>query len=106
VDTSSGRVQPRPKTSAPAKPNLSVILVNETGRPQVAEDYRTVLSQIGYRVLSVSDRSPSGQGGQTVITYQSGYQSQARALARRLPGPRQLVASSEPLPAEAVIIIR
>ncbi|MDR1110903.1 MAG: LytR C-terminal domain-containing protein [Deltaproteobacteria bacterium] len=91
---------------APARPSLSLALVNETGRPQVGEDYRAVLSQIGYRIVSVSDRQPSGNAGQTVIAFAAGRQAQARALARRLPGTRQLVASQEPLPADAVVIIR
>jgi hypothetical protein len=82
------------------------MLVNETGRPQVGEDYRVVLSQIGYNIVSVSERSPSGNAGTTVITFQPGRQGQASALARRLPGNRQLVASSSPIPAEAVVIIR
>ncbi|MDR1308722.1 MAG: LytR C-terminal domain-containing protein, partial [Deltaproteobacteria bacterium] len=86
---------------APARPSLSLALVNETGRPQVGEDYRAVLSQIGYRIVSVSDRQPSGTAGQTVIAFAAGRQAQARALARRLPGTRQLVASQEPLPADA-----
>jgi hypothetical protein len=96
----------KPKAATPAKPNMSVILVNETGRSQVGEDYRLVLSRIGYNVLAVSERGLSGNSGQTVITYQSGRQGQARSLARRLPGPRRLEASSGPLPAEAVVIIR
>jgi hypothetical protein len=100
------QTQALPKAAAPARPNLSVVVINETGRPKVGEDYRAVLSQIGYRVLSVSEGAPGGQPGQTIITYQSGRQGQARALARRLPGPRHLVASSAPLPAEAVVVIR
>jgi hypothetical protein len=96
----------RPRAAAPARPNLSVMVVNETGRPQVGEDYRLVLSRMGYKVVSVTERSPSGQGGGTVIAYRSGRQSQARALARRLPGPRQLEPSREALPAEAVVVIR
>jgi hypothetical protein len=83
-----------------------VVLINETGRPQVGEDYRIVLSQIGYNIIYVSERNPSGNLGETVIAYQSGRQSQASALARRLPGPRKLVASTTPLPAEAVVVIR
>jgi pyruvate/2-oxoglutarate dehydrogenase complex dihydrolipoamide acyltransferase (E2) component len=103
---SSGAKAAKPKAAAAPRPNISVILVNETGRPNVGEDYRMVLSRMGYKVVSVTERGPSGAGGQTVITYQSGQQSQARALARRLPGPRQLVASQDSLPAEAVIVIR
>jgi hypothetical protein len=104
--TSSGTKAAKAQAPAAPRPNLSVILVNETGRANVGEDYRMVLSRMGYQVVSVTERGPSGAGGQTVITYQSGQQSQARALARRLPGPRQLVASREPLPAQAVIVIR
>jgi hypothetical protein len=81
-------------------------LINETGRPQVGEDYRLVLSQIGYDVVSVSDRSPSGPLGETTITYQSDSRGQASALARRLPGQRKLLASASPLPAQAVVVIR
>ncbi|MDR0622108.1 MAG: LytR C-terminal domain-containing protein [Deltaproteobacteria bacterium] len=103
---STGKAKSKAKSAATAKPNLSVMVVNETGNPSVGEDYRMVLSRMGYRVVSVTSRGPSGTGGQTVITYQSGRQGQAKALARRLPGPRQLVASREALPAEAVVIIR
>jgi hypothetical protein len=104
--SAQGQKNSRPKASAPAKPNLKVILVNETGRPQVGEDYRLVLSRMGYQVVSVSERELSGAAGQTVITYQNGRQSQALALARRLPGQRSVVASSVPLQAEAMVIIR
>ncbi|MDR1050337.1 MAG: LytR C-terminal domain-containing protein [Deltaproteobacteria bacterium] len=93
-------------SSAPVRPSLSVVLVNETGRPQVGEDYRQVLSQIGYDVVYVADRVPSGAAGQTVVAYRSGRRGQASALARRLPGKRSLVAGSEQLPAEAVVVIR
>jgi hypothetical protein len=82
------------------------MIVNETGRPRVGEDYRMVLSQMGYDVVSVSDGAPSGAGGQTVISYAAGQRGQASALARRLPGQRRLVASSSPLPAGAVVYIR
>jgi hypothetical protein len=95
------------RQQAPAvKPNLSVILVNETGNPGASESYRQVLSQIGYTVISSSQGPPTSQPGKTTILYQAGQDAQARALANRIPGRTELKASSEPLPAGAIVTIR
>jgi hypothetical protein len=95
----------RPRPAAPAKPNLSVMVVNETGRPGVGENYRAVLSSMGYRVIGVTD-GPSQPGGQTVIAYQDGRLSQAQALARHLPGQRVVVKGSQGQSAGAVVYVR
>jgi hypothetical protein len=83
-----------------------VAIINETGNSQVAEDYRAVLSQMGYQVLSVQDRPAQGGQGETVISYRKGSQGQVSALARRLPGRRVMNATTEDLPAGAVVTIR
>jgi hypothetical protein len=94
------------RRKAPAKPNMTVALINETGSPQVAEDYRSVLSQMGYRVVSVQDRPPQGLAKETVISYRGESRGQAQALAQRLPGKRIMQPTSESLPAGAVVIVR
>ncbi len=68
-------------------------IVNETGRSEVGDTYRSVLSRMGYRVVSVTapKKRRGGAGGQTVITYRPGYYSQAQAVARHLPGEKVLV---------------
>jgi hypothetical protein len=96
----------RPAPAAPLRPNLSVVIINESGSPEAAESYRAVLSSIGYRVLSVSQRQNSSPGNrQTVIAYGPGKESQARALARRIPGEK-IMAKGDGLPADTVVIIR
>jgi hypothetical protein len=83
------------------------MIVNETGNPAAAENYRSVLSSIGYDVVSIAERPSSAPGSrQTVISYEPGKEAQARALARRLPGDKSVTASREPLPAQAIVIIR
>jgi hypothetical protein len=72
----------------------------------VAEDYRSVLSQMGYTVISTTSRPAMGSSGQTIITYKPENQSQARLLARHLPGQRVLNSTTENLPAGAVVTIR
>jgi hypothetical protein len=65
------------------------------------------LAEIGYVVISSTQGVPApGAEQKTLITYQAGKESQARALARRLPGNKELALSREPLPAEAVVRIR
>jgi hypothetical protein len=80
------------------------LVVNETGRPGVGQNYQAVLSSMGYQVIGVTD-GPTQPTGQTIVSYQSGSQSQARALARRLPGKVILQASGN-LPAAAMVTIR
>jgi hypothetical protein len=70
----------------------------------VGENYQAVLTQMGYQVVGVTN-GPSQPSGQTIISYQSGRQSQAQALARRLPG-RVTVQAAADLPAQAVVTIR
>ncbi|MDR2611841.1 MAG: LytR C-terminal domain-containing protein, partial [Deltaproteobacteria bacterium] len=89
------------------KPDLTVMIVNETGNPSAADNYGSVLASIGYSVVGVAERASSSPGSrQTVIAYRPGKEAQARALARRLPGDKAVSVSREPLPAEAVVIIR
>jgi hypothetical protein len=68
--------------------------------------YRQVLSQIGYTVISANQSASSSQSKKTTIVYQAGKEGQARALASRIPGEKELIASKEPLPAEAIVTIR
>jgi hypothetical protein len=82
-----------------------VLVVNETGRPGVGENYLAVLSQMGYQVIGVTN-GLSQPSGQTIITYQPGRQSQAQALARRLPGHKVMVQAAGSLPAGAVVTVR
>jgi hypothetical protein len=103
--SSSQETAPRSQTRV-VRPNLTVIVVNETGNPQVGQSYREVLSQMGYSVLGVTDRPPTGNTGQTIVTYQANRRSQASTLARHLPGQRHLVPSRDALPAEAIVTIR
>jgi hypothetical protein len=100
------RRRSKPAAAAAPRPSLTVVVINETGRPHVAEDYRSVLSQMGYRVLSVQDRAPQGGAGETVIAFNGASRGQASALARRLPGRRVMRPTSEDLPAGAVVIVR
>jgi hypothetical protein len=103
----SGTAKPKGKPRAVVKPNLSVILVNETGVPGAENAYHQVLSQIGYNIVSSSQGVPTGgPGSKTTIVYQAGQAAQARALASRIPGEKELVASKEPLPAGAIVTIR
>jgi hypothetical protein len=82
-----------------------VALVNETSSPLITEDYRTVLNQMGYKVVSAGQRPPQGPPGETVVAYGAGKRAQAAALARRLPGRRSLMPSSG-IEADAVVVIR
>jgi hypothetical protein len=83
------------------------MIVNETGDPSAAQNYGAVLSSIGYDVVSIAERPSSSPGSrQTVVTFEPGKEGQARALANRLPGDKALTASREPLPAQAIVIIR
>jgi hypothetical protein len=83
------------------------MLVNETGRPGVADDYMAVLTQMGYQVVGVTNgfAQTAGAGG-TVISYRPDSLAQAQALARRLPGKKEIVKGESSLPAGAVVTIR
>ncbi|MDR1545596.1 MAG: LytR C-terminal domain-containing protein [Deltaproteobacteria bacterium] len=94
------------KAPASARPNLSLALVNETGRPQVGESYRAVLSAMGYQVVSVTQAPAGGAPNQTIVAYRPGRQGQASTLARHLPGALKLRQADGSLPAEAVVTIR
>jgi hypothetical protein len=63
---------------------------------------------MGYQILQVTNGlDQAGQGGQgTVITYRPEREAQAKALARRLPGPKVLSRAEGALPADAMVIIR
>jgi hypothetical protein len=103
----TGKKRSRRSGVSAVRPNLTVMIVNESGNPSAAENYRAVLSSVGYEVVSVSERSNSSPGSrQTVVSYMPGKAAQAKALAGRLPGSKAVVASGEILPAEAVVIIR
>lgn len=96
-------------SSAPARASVSLIIINETGRDSLAGQYASVLGRLGYQVASAVD-GPAGKGGGggTVVSYRSGYRSQAQAVARSLPGRKTLVeaAPGQVLASEILIQIR
>lgn len=105
---SKGTGQRRARSAAPLpRPDLTVMIVNETGSPAAADNYRAVLASVGYQVVGIAERPSSSPGSrQTVISCVPGKEGQARALARRLPGNKAVSVSREPLPAQAIVIIR
>ena len=94
---------------APVNKAVSLIVVNETGRGQVAQQYSSVLRRLGYQVASAVDGRPGkGQTGPTVVSYRSGYKSQAPAVATALPGKTTQVAAKpgQVLASEIMIHVR
>lgn len=87
-----------------AKPYL--VLINETGRPETAQEYKRVLEAMGYRIISIHERV--AQKGATFISYRPGQRASALELSRRLPGRRLSLEaqSGECLPTEITIHIR
>jgi hypothetical protein len=83
----------RRAASTPDRPaaGVSLTIINETGQPRIGEQYRSVLTQMGYRVLSVGNGPASGGSGQTVIKYRPGSRAGALAVSRHLPGRKVLV---------------
>lgn len=96
--------------AVPAAPaGLGLIIINETGRNQVGQQYRSVLAQMGYKVVSVGEGQPGrGPAGQTVINYRPGLKAKAQAVARHLPGKKVLVEAKkgQVLASEIMIYIR
>lgn len=96
--------------AAPAAPvGLGLIIINETGRERVGQQYRSVLAQMGYKVVSVGEGRPGrGPAGQTVINYRPGLKAKAQAVARHLPGKKVLVEAKkgQVLATEVMIYIR
>ena len=69
--------------------------------------YGNVLGKMGYKVVSVADRAPSGTGrGQTVINYRPGQKAQAQAMARHLPGKKVFREVRDASSSEIMIYIR
>jgi hypothetical protein len=65
-----------------------VSIVNESGRPELAEAYRTVLEGKGYRVTA--SQAGSRKAGAPTIYYRPGQKARADALAGELPGRHQV----------------
>lgn len=94
---------------SPAPAGLGLIIINETGRDRVGQQYRSVLAQMGYKVVSVGEGQPGrGAMGQTVINYRPGLKAKAQAVARHLPGKKVLVEAKkgQVLASEIMIYIR
>lgn len=95
---------------APATPaGVGLMIINETGRDRVGQQYRSVLAQMGYKVVSAGEGRPGrGPAGQTVINYRPGLKAQAQAVARHLPGKKVLseAKKGQVLASEIMIYIR
>lgn len=94
---------------APSKNSFSLIVVNETGRDKVAQQYGSVLKRLGYNVSSeVEGTAGKGSAGQTVISYRPGFKSQAQSVSRYLPGKKTLLEAktNQVLASEIMIYIR
>ena len=114
--SSSGSRKPdkAKSTAAKAAPaavagQVSLILINETGNERVGEIYSSVLSKMGYSIISVGN-NPSGTtpSGRTVINYKSGSKAKAQAVARHLPGRKSMVEakSGEVLAADIMVFLK
>ncbi|UQZ89433.1 hypothetical protein C4J81_09570 [Deltaproteobacteria bacterium Smac51] len=130
--TASGQKDKRPAKNAPTasgsskksggagsqtsrttqKPPAAVVrsqltLINETGNDRMLEIYRSVLSQMGYTIVSVETRAPvAAPTGQTVISYRPGLKAKAQAVASHLPGRKVLVESPGGLSTDISILLR
>ena len=109
--TSAARKKTGKSSSAPAvaASGIKLMIINETGNDRVGELYRSVLSKIGYKVVSVGNSPPSGgQTGRTVINYRPGAKAKAQTVARHLPGKKVLVQAKggQTLAQEIMVYIR
>ncbi|MEW5724247.1 MAG: LytR C-terminal domain-containing protein, partial [Thermodesulfobacteriota bacterium] len=98
----------RPAGTAPAERpgrGLELAIINESGDPEQGQAYRQVLEAMGYKVSRMEDRGPTPGGGTTIL-YNSGRQTQAQALAQRLPGRRQVAPLETASPQDLVIVVR
>lgn len=97
---------------APSRPAAPIVrsplsLINETGSDRMLEIYRSVLGQMGYRIVSVETRPPAAPPtGETIILYRPGLRARARAVAGHLPGRKTLVETAAALPTEISILLR
>lgn len=106
VKSSPAAAKPAP---APTKNSFSLIVVNETGRDRVAQQYGSVLKRLGYNVSSeVEGKAGKGPAGQTVISYRTGFKNQAQSVSRYLPGKKTLLEAktNQVLASEIMIYIR
>jgi hypothetical protein len=104
TQTSQTRTAGTGAASAPARPGVTLSIINETGRPGQGNVYRDVLQAMGYKVQNVVDRPP--QSGPTTILYNSGLKDKAQALAHRLPGQRTLAPQTSPASSDIIVMIR
>lgn len=94
---------------APAAGRVSLILINETGNERIGEVYRSVLSKMGYNIISVGNKPSGGtSSGRTVINYNSNAKAKAQAVARHLPGQKSLVEAKkgEVLAADVMVFLK
>jgi hypothetical protein len=100
---------PKARPKAPAAPIVrsQLTLVNETGNDRMLEIYRSVLSQMGYTIVSAETRQPvAAPTGQTIISYRPGARAKARGVAAHLPGRKTLVEAPAAMPTEISILLR
>jgi len=78
-----GRPDRYATATAAAPDAVTVQVINATGRPGLAASSSTALSRLGFHVVA-----PANGAGQTAttITYPSGDEAQAKALAAHVPG--------------------
>ncbi len=99
-----GQAKPPAPAKAASGGRTTLAIVNGTGQGRVGEQYRSVLSQMGYQVVSVSQASAgSGPAGRTVVSYRPGLKAKAQALARHLPGRTVLVETKKGQASEIVV---
>ncbi|MFH1091804.1 MAG: LytR C-terminal domain-containing protein, partial [Pseudomonadota bacterium] len=99
----TARPEPPPAKAA-AKPVLTVAIINESGRPEVAEAYRDVFQARGYRVEKIENRT--SKTGPTTIFYAQGFRDNALDLARGIPGQRTLAPMIDKSAQNFVIVVR
>ncbi|MEW6267360.1 MAG: LytR C-terminal domain-containing protein [Thermodesulfobacteriota bacterium] len=94
----------RSSPAKPAAPGERLVIINESGRPGLAEVYRDVLKAMGYQVVRTEERVP--QPGPTTVLYGPGQEDKARTLLSRLPGQRTMTPSTQDSAREMFILVR
>ena len=92
------------RKSTPSSDRVSVVVVNESGRPDQGQAYKEVLQAMGYRVRRVENRVP--QPGPTTILYSAGLKTKARNLSQKIPGQKTMAQQPKGSKNEIVILVR
>ena len=104
-----------PKKAAPPKiipkatTTAELMIINETGEKGLGEIYRSVLTRVGFKVVSLGiGTNKSGSKGQTIINYRPGHKADAQAVARNLPGRKILIEAKKDhvLASEIMVYLR